>query len=79
MAVCKLCQKFVCAKGGSTTNLLYHLKCHHSLKYTEIFLKSGVFPVTPVPATTALTVDNPDDPPVASTSSESLIPPIKSF
>ena len=32
---CRLCKKSVIAKGGNTSNMLSHLKCHHPLQHSE--------------------------------------------
>ena len=34
-AICRLCETPVPSKGGSTSNMFSHLKCHHPKKYAE--------------------------------------------
>lgn len=36
IAVCKICLNVVSSKGGSTSNMIGHLKLHHPLKYTNM-------------------------------------------
>lgn len=36
IAICRICERKVSAKGGNTSNLLSHLKNHHPLKYNEV-------------------------------------------
>ena len=35
-AICRLCETPVPSKGGSTSNMFSHLKCHHPKKFAEL-------------------------------------------
>ena len=35
-AICRLCETPVPSKGGSTSNMFSHFKCHHPKKYAEL-------------------------------------------
>lgn len=65
IAICKICTTAVSAKGGTTSNLISHLKLYHPSHYKDMFSVSKqtqpVFVPVPVPATVSYetNVDNP--------------------